>query len=140
MGSPFKKLFLMIPAKSPGEYTSDVQGLSQDLSPDICRVDSMLRVFIVTTASSVHMMIGAVPSKFSQVGPPPELKTHFVGFHISGNRNRTGLFKILGASREGYFIVSRWDVDMLSILPINLRLEKKSGNSSSRASRRDGKG
>ena len=127
VGSPFKKLFLMIPTRSPREYRSDVQVLPLDLSQDVFRVDSLLRVFIVTTARSVNMMISAVPSEFGQVGPPRELETHFVGFHISGNRNRAGLCQILGTSREGYFIVSRWNVDMLSILPIDLRVEVKVG-------------
>src|SRR6185503_21030315 len=69
-----EKHFLMIPARSPGKHGSDIQVLSQHLTPHVVWFYAFLRAFIVTAARGMNMVVGTIPAQFFHIYPASQLK------------------------------------------------------------------
>ena len=99
--------FLVIPARTPGQVTSDIEIFSLGLTPHVLRTHALFRALVVAATRGMHMVVGAVPAQLGHVNPARELKLDLVDALSVGHADAFRLGEVLRTPGQGDFILPR---------------------------------
>ncbi len=119
----------MVKTWSPGEYTTDVEAFTFDLSKHVMRCYALSGTVVMRTTSSMNVMVAAEVSEVCRRDPTLQLdRDHnfiFVCFGAIGNNDRPHFKKILRPTTRLHPKLSRRKQDRSSAVTVDLRLKEK---------------
>src|SRR5580692_6340470 len=119
-----EKLLLIVVARSPGQYGSDVQLLTLNLTDHVLRSNAFGGILVMRTAGGVHVMVAGIPVVLRRIDPSQHRERHLV----RARRAYCDLFRlslILWTHRTDYCICTLRQEQCFAAGPIDLGLEKE---------------
>ena len=120
-------LFLVIPARSPGQDAGDVQIFTQRLAPHVRRLDALVGTLVMAASGGVDMVVGAVPAQSRQMRPALQTKFEVLLLDTGTNADSLVLNQVLRTAADTKFVFARRQEDMLPVSTVDLRMEVEIG-------------
>src|SRR6185436_12912340 len=112
-------LLLVIPARPPGKYASDIEVFAANVAHHVGRRHALSRRRIMGASGRVDMVIAGIPAGCCQIDPPFHPETFRVLF-ACWDLDVSLQNPILGTTGVGHVVPTRWKQNLFAILAINL--------------------
>src|SRR5215469_4429160 len=124
---PGEELLLVVIIRPPGQYRAYVDALAANLTHHVVRQHSLSRILVVTATGGMNVVVSRIPAGSRRIDPSVEPEFN-LRWPFRVHYEVLLLCEVLRSSRVGHCVLPFRKGHVLTIRPVNLRLEEKIGS------------